>query len=132
MAYDPDTQTVILFGGDDGQNALRDTWSWDGSRWSRLYPAVSPPSGTRALMAYDPGTHRLVLTGGYAMSGGDQSGSVDGGTAPATFDFVNADDGWATTTAPSGAAVPVLLQTTDGGVTWTPFPPQVTGSPASS
>ena len=80
MAYDPATQTVILFGGDDGQTALGDTWSWDGSGWSRLYAAVSPAPRTRALMAYDPGTHRLVLTGGSAMSGGEKSGSVDGDT----------------------------------------------------
>jgi photosystem II stability/assembly factor-like uncharacterized protein len=80
MAYDPATGSVILFGGDDGQAALDDTWSWDGSGWSRLHPAVSPPPRTRALMAYDPGTRRLVLTGGHAMNAGDQAGSEDSDT----------------------------------------------------
>jgi photosystem II stability/assembly factor-like uncharacterized protein len=80
MAYDPATGSVILFGGDDGQAALDGTWSWDGSGWSLLHPAVSPPPRTRALMAYYPGTRRLVLTGGYAMSAGDQAGSEDSDT----------------------------------------------------
>jgi photosystem II stability/assembly factor-like uncharacterized protein len=45
---------------------------------------------------------------------------------------VNADDGWATTTAAYGDAVPALLQTTDGGRTWTAVSPEITGSAASS
>ncbi len=77
MAYDPATRTVVLFGGDDGEDALGDTWSWGGSGWARLDPAVSPPPRTGALMAYDPATRRLVLTGGRAMSGGGAAGSVD-------------------------------------------------------
>jgi photosystem II stability/assembly factor-like uncharacterized protein len=79
MAYDPTTETVILFGGDDGQEAFDDTWSWDGSGWARLDPSVSPPPLTGALLAYDPATLRLVLTGGHAMSDGD-AGAVDTGT----------------------------------------------------
>jgi len=77
MAYDPATRTVILFGGDDGQEALGGTWSWDGSGWAQLSPVVSPPARTRAMMAYDPVTRRLVLTGGYGMSGGGMAASGD-------------------------------------------------------
>jgi hypothetical protein len=58
--------------------------------------------------------------------------AVSSNTALVTLDFVSTEDGWATTTAISGAAVPVLLQTTDGGVTWTAVTPEVAGSPATS
>ena len=80
MVYDAATGSVILFGGDDGQDAFGDTWSWDGSGWSLLHPAVSPPARTQALIAYDPSSRRLVLTGGYAMSAGDQADSEDSDT----------------------------------------------------
>jgi photosystem II stability/assembly factor-like uncharacterized protein len=66
------------------------------------------------------------------QDGGGSWTAISSDPALATLDFVNADDGWATTTAPSGAAVPALLQTTDGGRTWTPVSPAISGSPASS
>ncbi|MGA8015919.1 MAG: hypothetical protein WCB85_08390, partial [Candidatus Dormiibacterota bacterium] len=73
MAYDAATRTVILFGGlafrgSFGQSALDDTWSWNGSHWTELNPASSPPGLAAALMGYDPATHQLVLTGGYETS----------------------------------------------------------------
>jgi hypothetical protein len=68
MAYDPATHNLLLYGGlvfsDTGQTALGDTWSWDGSRWTELHPATSPPPLTAALMAYDPARRVVVLTGG--------------------------------------------------------------------
>jgi len=66
MAYDADTQTIILFGGSTvlGGAALADTWSWDGSTWSELSPATSPPPRALAAMAYDATTHTVVLFGG--------------------------------------------------------------------
>ncbi len=68
LAYDPMTQSLVLYGGltfsSTGQTALGDTWSWDGSRWTELHPETSPPPLTAALMAYDPATGVIVLTGG--------------------------------------------------------------------
>jgi hypothetical protein len=36
MAYDAETQKVVLFGGETAPNAAlpSDTWVWDGSNWS--------------------------------------------------------------------------------------------------
>jgi hypothetical protein len=73
MAYDPATRTVLLygglaFGGSTGQEALGDTWVWDGERWTELHPRSSPPPLTGALMAWDPASRRLVLTGGQTTS----------------------------------------------------------------
>ena len=66
MAYDPTTQTVVLFGGvDPTTNAYYgDTWSWDGTDWTRLSPATSPPVRAETTMAYDAATGDIVLFGG--------------------------------------------------------------------
>ena len=63
MAFDPATGQLILFGGFDGayQN---DTWSWDGTTWTQLFPATSPPGRYDATMAFDQATGQLILFGG--------------------------------------------------------------------
>jgi photosystem II stability/assembly factor-like uncharacterized protein len=66
------------------------------------------------------------------QDGGGAWTAISSDTALLFPDFVNADDGWATTTAGSGAAVPALLQTTNGGRTWTAVSPEFTGSAPSS
>jgi hypothetical protein len=102
MAYDPATHSVVLYGGlvfsSTGQTALGDTWSWDGSGWTRLDPKVSPPPLTAALMAYDPAQKVIVLTGGETSHPGTEVSPSDatwtwdgvdwtpqpGGTTPAS------------------------------------------------
>lgn len=68
MAYDSGLGELVLFGGSglSGPTAtiLDDTWSWDGSSWSELSPANSPPARDGASMAYDAGMDQLVLLGG--------------------------------------------------------------------
>src|SRR5205085_6114190 len=71
MAFDPDTNQTILFGGYSDQNTLSDTWSWDGTTWTKQSPANSPPgeSGSSpgleaAVMAWDRLHHQLILFGG--------------------------------------------------------------------
>src|SRR5947208_1517520 len=43
MAYDAGREEVVLFGGAgaDGTH-LGDTWVWDGTTWTQLFPATSP------------------------------------------------------------------------------------------
>ena len=45
MVNDPLHQRVIVFGGDglSPPGALNDTWVWDGTNWTRISPAASPP-----------------------------------------------------------------------------------------
>ncbi|MGI8847439.1 MAG: hypothetical protein ACR2GX_04120 [Candidatus Dormibacteria bacterium] len=68
LATDPDRQQVILFGGAtavSGRTTVSgDTWSWNGSVWTALSPAHSPPGRAGAAMAWDPVSHRLILVGG--------------------------------------------------------------------
>ena len=69
MAYDPATQQLLLFGGNDqSDNSLNDTWTWNGTTWSQLSPATSPPGRSGASMAYDPITGQMLLFGGLDQS----------------------------------------------------------------
>src|SRR5262249_12382183 len=45
MAFDSARNRTVLFGGVDVNfNGLNDTWEWDGSTWTQLSPATSPPA----------------------------------------------------------------------------------------
>jgi len=70
MAYDPATGNMVLFGGIDGSDSvLNDTWTWNGTTWTEVFPATSPPARISASMAYDPATGNMVLFGGAGTSG---------------------------------------------------------------
>ncbi len=71
MAYDPATGNMLLFGGDVGgaNPYLADTWSWNGTTWTKLSPATSPTARYGASMAYDPATGNMVLFGGAGKDG---------------------------------------------------------------
>ena len=43
---------------------FNDTWTWDGTTWTKQHPATSPPPGWSASMAYDAATGNVVLFGG--------------------------------------------------------------------
>ncbi len=58
MAYDAADGLVVLFGGTEG-----DTWTWDGTDWTKQTTAHSPPPGSEG-MAYDDTDGQVVLFGG--------------------------------------------------------------------
>lgn len=65
MAYDPDTQDLVLFGGITGSGTLsNETWTWDGQNWTEQTPMLSPSGRAEASMAFDANTNQLVLFGG--------------------------------------------------------------------
>jgi len=68
-AYDPARHNVVLFGGDTGYQSGPDvvfgqTWTWNGTTWTKRHPAVSPSPRTGAAIAWDGATHQLLLFGG--------------------------------------------------------------------
>jgi hypothetical protein len=66
MAYDDADGQVVLFGGQSSvSHVLRDTWTWDGSRWTHQHPLHSPPARIDAGMVYDGVERRVVLFGGF-------------------------------------------------------------------
>jgi hypothetical protein len=70
MAYDAATGNVVLFGGGTSCcNTFGDTWTWDGSTWTKQAPASSPSARYGAAMAYDAATGNVVLFGGHDKNG---------------------------------------------------------------
>jgi hypothetical protein len=73
LAYDALLGKVVLFGGALGtccSDSLNDTWTWDGSDWTEIYPAGASPSARNAAnMEYDPGRKVLLLFGGDTDAG---------------------------------------------------------------
>ena len=68
MAFDPVSNSVILFGGQGQSGVLGDTWRWNGSVWTQVTGLTTSPSARGgAQMAYDG--QNLVLFGGYTLSG---------------------------------------------------------------
>ena len=61
MVYDSARGVIVLFGGAAGRSDLpgtirgrfNDTWTWDGTTWTKLNPQTSPPALSFASMAYD-------------------------------------------------------------------------------
>jgi hypothetical protein len=70
MGFDRNTGKVILFGGWSLLNgsALGDTWSWDGTQWTREFPVHSPEPVGAAEIAWDGS--ELVLFGGASGDAG--------------------------------------------------------------
>jgi Kelch motif/Galactose oxidase, central domain len=69
MVYDAATGQLLLFGGSShpfsGGGYLGDTWTWDGTTWTELHPATSPPARHNADMIYDAASSEVILFGGY-------------------------------------------------------------------
>lgn len=68
MAYDAGHAHAVLFGG-TGVNwweSYADTWTWDGTTWTRRTPAASPSARSSAAVAYDTTRAEIVLFGGYS------------------------------------------------------------------
>jgi hypothetical protein len=72
LAYDSDRRVTVLFGGDNtGTARLSDTWQFDGTNWSQLAPAQSPPGRANIdqTLVYDTWRRRTILFGGLGASG---------------------------------------------------------------
>jgi hypothetical protein len=66
MAYDPDLEAIVMFGGHGRYGALNDTWLFSAGQWTNLTGQLplSPAARTGAAAAYDPSLHEVVLVGG--------------------------------------------------------------------
>ena len=67
-AWDGSSSRFIRFGGYNvtttSPRDYSDTWAWDGTDWSLLTPANSPPARSYGAMAYDEARQEVVLFGG--------------------------------------------------------------------
>jgi hypothetical protein len=48
-----------------------DTWTWNGTSWTRLAPAASPPPRDGFGLTYDSGRSLVVLAGGFPFGAAD-------------------------------------------------------------
>src|SRR5215831_16296220 len=63
MTYDNDRSLVVLFGGHSGEQALNDTWEWDGEYWTQMADIGPSPRSGHAIV-YDGEHRQTVLFGG--------------------------------------------------------------------
>ena len=79
MAYDAESDRVILFGGGTGggtETADNETWAYDfdNNTWTSMNPATGPSRRVAHAMAYDSQSDRVILFGG---SGSDETWAYD-------------------------------------------------------
>lgn len=72
MAFDANSEKLILFGGQAGASPSNQTWTFNTATvqgtWVDLNPTSSPQPSTEASMAYDPTVGKLILFGGTSGS----------------------------------------------------------------
>jgi len=68
MAYDSQSDRIVLFGGHNDGTDLDETWTYNfnTNTWTDMGPAVRPSARIVAAMAYDSQSDRVILFGGYA------------------------------------------------------------------
>ena len=75
MAFDSAHSQVVLFGGIDSSVFTafpaysNETWTWDGSMWTKQSPANTPPARCCFGMAYDAARGQVVIFGGAGPGG---------------------------------------------------------------
>lgn len=73
LAYDIHRNVTVLFGGDSPTSSPRanDTWEFDGTDWTEITPAQSPPGRANIdqALVYDSARTKVVLFGGLGASG---------------------------------------------------------------
>ncbi|MGE3352250.1 MAG: kelch repeat-containing protein [Planctomycetota bacterium] len=68
-AYDTSRNRWVVFGGNDRNVNLNETWEWDGQRWHDMSPVTSPSARVDCMMSYDPGRGMLLMCGGRIIGG---------------------------------------------------------------
>jgi hypothetical protein len=69
MVYFPPLAEIVLFGGDENDHSVGDTWAFNQHGWTELHPATSPAARAQFAMAYDPALREIVLYGGCTACG---------------------------------------------------------------
>lgn len=102
--FDEATGKAVLFGGDHG-GPLGDLWEFDGCGWADRTPAVSPSAWPSprwaAASAFDPATHRVIITTGIEIA--LSTWSWASGLADATVYEWQSDSGTFRVRPPKGA-----------------------------
>ena len=65
IAYDSARKQVVLFGWSGCVGCSSETWIWNGTTWTQLFPSTSPPPRMLHSIIYDSIRNEVVLFGGY-------------------------------------------------------------------
>jgi len=70
LAYDAEYQKIVMFGGDQLDQLLADTWILDlaGKKWEQLSITRSPSPRAGHLLAWLPKARKILLLGGYTYT----------------------------------------------------------------
>src|SRR5262245_12961945 len=68
IAFDAARNQVVMFGGHGETSLLKDTWTWDGTRWTKRTPPQHPRARVGMGMAYDALTSQVILFGGISKA----------------------------------------------------------------
>ena len=71
MAYDAESDRIILFGGYDMSGSVfTDTWAYDfnSDTWTEMKPSTNPPGRNFQAMAYDATADRVLMWGGFNLN----------------------------------------------------------------
>ncbi len=68
LVYDPVNKKVVLFGGDQLNQLMGDTWVFDGAQWEQKKPAVSPSPRAGHALLWLPKAQKILLLGGYGYT----------------------------------------------------------------
>ncbi len=70
LAYDAESDRVVLFGGDAEGVPSDETWAYDlnANTWTNMEPAARPSRRHSHALAYDAESDRVVLFGGHLPS----------------------------------------------------------------
>ena len=68
VAYDPEHKKIVLFGGDQLDRVLADTWLYDCATrtWEQKFPKACPSPRAGYVCAWLPKAKQVVLAGGYS------------------------------------------------------------------
>jgi hypothetical protein len=64
MTYDPHRGVIILFGGEDDDGLLTDTWEYDGSTWQSVTTNQAPSIRKEMPLVYDERRETVIFFGG--------------------------------------------------------------------
>src|SRR5262249_2828855 len=65
IAFDAARGRLVLFGGDNWNQNLGDTWEWNGIAWTQFTPAVAPGAGAGTAVGFHAAAGGGVLFGGF-------------------------------------------------------------------
>src|SRR2546421_3332894 len=96
VAYDSQSDQVVLFGGLQGLDFQNDTWAYDPSTasWTNDTIGTAPAARVDAAMAYDGGAQRVIIFGGAWWVWDPSGGILYGKTYADTWAYDSVNKTW--------------------------------------